>query len=64
MEQDHRGVKSRYDPMYGFNCPGSVGEFRRAYDELRNFLRSDFKPISKSPPTTEGSISFAGPQRS
>ena len=40
LEQDHRGVKSRYGPMRGFKCPRSAGEFCRAYDELRNFLRS------------------------
>jgi hypothetical protein len=36
----HRGVKGRYGPMRGFKCPRSAGEFCRAYDELRNFLRS------------------------
>jgi putative transposase len=40
LEQDHRGVKSRYGSMRGFKCPRSAGEFCRAYDELRNFLRS------------------------
>jgi putative transposase len=40
VEQDHRGVKGRYGPMRGFKCPRSAGEFCRAYDELRNFLRS------------------------
>jgi putative transposase len=40
LEQDHRGVKGRYGPMRGFKCPRSAGEFCRAYDELRNFLRS------------------------
>lgn len=40
LEQDHRGLKGRYGPMRGFKCPRSVGEFCRAYDELRNFLRS------------------------
>jgi hypothetical protein len=39
-EQDHRGVKGRYGPMRGFKCPRSAGRFCRAYDELRNFLRS------------------------
>jgi hypothetical protein len=29
----------RYGPMRGFKCPRSPGEFCRAYDELRNFLR-------------------------
>jgi putative transposase len=40
LEQDHRGVKGRYGPMRGFKCPRSASEFCRAYDELRNFLRS------------------------
>jgi putative transposase len=40
LEQDHRGVKGRYGPMRRFKCPRSAGEFCRAYDELRNFLRS------------------------
>jgi putative transposase len=40
LEQDHRGVKGRYGPMRGFKSPRSAGEFCRAYDELRNFLRS------------------------
>jgi putative transposase len=39
-KQDHRGAKGRYGPMRGFKCPRSAGEFCRAYDELRNFLRS------------------------
>jgi putative transposase len=40
LEQDHRGVKGRYGPMRGFKSPRSAGEFCRAYDELRNLLRS------------------------
>ena len=40
LEQDHRGIKGRYGPMRGFKCPRSAGEFCRAYEELRNFLRS------------------------
>ena len=40
LEQDHRGVKGRYGPMRGLKCPRSAAEFCRAYDELRNFLRS------------------------
>ncbi len=39
LEQDHRGIKSRYRPMCGFKCPRSAARFCRAYDELRNFLR-------------------------
>jgi putative transposase len=40
LEQDHRGIKGRYSPMRGFKCPNSASRFCRAYDELRNFLRS------------------------
>jgi putative transposase len=40
LEQDHRGIKARYGPMRGFKCPQSAGLFCRAFDELRNFLRS------------------------
>ncbi len=40
VEQDHRGVKGRYGRMRGFRCPRSAGDFCRACDELRNFLRS------------------------
>jgi putative transposase len=40
LKQDHRGIKGRYGPMREFKCPQSAGEFCRAYDELRNFLRS------------------------
>lgn len=39
LEQDHRGIKGRYRPMRGFNCPRSAARFCRAYDEVRNFLR-------------------------
>jgi len=40
LEQDHRSIKGRYRPMRGFKCPRSAARFCRAYDELRNFLRS------------------------
>src|SRR4051812_7180118 len=40
LEQDHRGIKGRHRPMRGFKCPRSAARFCRAYDELRNFLRS------------------------
>ena len=39
LEQDHRGIKGRYQPMRGFKCPRSAGRFCRGYDELRNLLR-------------------------
>lgn len=39
LEQDHRGIKGRYEPMRGFKCPQSADRFCRGYDELRNHLR-------------------------
>ena len=39
LEQDHRGVKGRYDPMRGFQEFTAADRFCRAYDEVRNFLR-------------------------
>jgi putative transposase len=36
----HHFCKGRYRPMRGFKCPRSAARFCRAYDELRNFLRS------------------------
>src|ERR1700758_1598302 len=44
LEQDHRGVKGRYGPMRGFECPRSAGDFCRSYDGLGNFLRSRSRP--------------------
>jgi putative transposase len=40
IEQDHRGIKSRYQPMRGFKSSSSAARFCRSFDELRNFLRS------------------------
>ncbi len=40
LEQDHRGVKGRTRPMRGFQNPDSAHRFCRAYDEVRNFLRT------------------------
>jgi putative transposase len=39
IEQDHRGIKGRYQPMRGFKSPSSAASFCRSYDELRNFLQ-------------------------
>jgi putative transposase len=39
IEQDHRGIKSRYGPMKGFGAFESAYRFCRAHDELRNFYR-------------------------
>jgi putative transposase len=39
IEQDHHGVKGRYQPMRGFKSSASAARFCRSYDELRDFLR-------------------------
>jgi putative transposase len=39
IEQDHRGIKGRYQPMRGFKSSELAARFRRGYDEIRNFLR-------------------------
>ena len=44
LEQDHRGIKGRYHPMRGFECPRSAEQFCRGYDELRNLLRPRCRP--------------------
>jgi transposase-like protein len=44
LEQDHRGIKGRYQPMRGFKSPRSAERFCRGYDELRNFLRYRSQP--------------------
>jgi putative transposase len=44
LEQDHRGIKRRYQPMRGFKCPRSVDRFCRGHDELRNLLRPRSRP--------------------
>ena len=44
LEQDHRGIKGRYQPMRGFKCPRSADRFCRGYDELRDLLRPRSRP--------------------
>src|SRR5471030_239048 len=44
LEQYHRGIKGRYQPMRGFKCPRSADRFCRGYDELRNLLRPRSRP--------------------
>ena len=39
LEQDHRGIKQRIQPMGGFKSVESATRFCRAHDEVRNFLR-------------------------
>jgi putative transposase len=39
LEQDHRGIKQRIQPMGGFKSVASATRFCRVHDEVRNFLR-------------------------
>ena len=39
IEQDHRGIKSRYGLMKGFGNVSSAARFCRCHDELRDLLR-------------------------
>jgi putative transposase len=39
LEQDHRGVKQRYDPMRGCGNFASAARFCHAFDELHNYFR-------------------------
>lgn len=39
LEQDHRGVKQRYQPMCGFKTFATAARFCRIFDEIRAFLR-------------------------
>ena len=38
-EQDHRGIKQRYQPMRGFGSFPSAARFCTAHDELRDYFR-------------------------
>jgi putative transposase len=37
MEQDHWGIKQRYEPMRGFGSLEAAARFCRAFDEVRQF---------------------------
>ena len=39
LEQDHRGIKGRYQPMRGFGTFHSAARFCSAYDEVRDHFR-------------------------
>jgi putative transposase len=39
MEQDHRGIKQRYDPMRGCGSFDAAARFCPAHDELRDHFR-------------------------
>ncbi|MDF1795243.1 MAG: IS6 family transposase [Coxiellaceae bacterium] len=46
IEQNHRGIKSWYRPMKGFKSPWSAMILCHAFEEIRQFFRSQ-KPLSK-----------------
>ena len=50
LEQDHRGIKSRYGPMRGFGAAVSADRFCLAHDELRNHLRPGRQHRNCPPP--------------
>jgi putative transposase len=39
IEQDHRGIKGRYQPMRGFGSFVSAARFCSAHDEVRDYFR-------------------------
>ena len=39
IEQDHRGVKQRYDPMRGFGSFAGATRFCAAFCEIRQYFR-------------------------
>ena len=39
LEQDHRGIKGRYQPMRGFGSFTSAARFCPAHDEVRDYFR-------------------------
>lgn len=51
IEQDHRGIKSRYGPMRGFGAVHSAARFCRCHDELRNLLHANLRFRQTSPAT-------------
>ena len=51
IEQDHRGIKSRYGPMRGFGAVNSAARFCRCHDELRNLLHANYRFRHTSPAT-------------
>jgi len=57
IEQDHRGIKSRYGPMKGFGAFASAARFCSAFDELRHLLRFDKSRYPIATPTA-GRVAF------
>ena len=52
IEQDHRGIKSRYGPMRGFGIVSSAARFCRCHDELGNLLHINSHIRQTSLPAT------------
>src|SRR5580700_693196 len=52
IEQDHRGIKSRYGPMRGIGAVNSAARFCRCHDELRNLLHTNNNLRQTSLPAT------------
>lgn len=49
LEQDHRGLTQRYDPMSGFGSVATAARFCTAYDELRDDVRCRQHPNETVP---------------
>jgi len=63
IEQGHRGITQRYDPMRGFGSFASAARFCPAHDELRGHLRPVPTSTKSSPwPSTAASSKTAGAQ--
>jgi transposase-like protein len=52
VEQDHRGIKGRCRPMLGFKSIASAQRYCQCYDELRNFVRCQFRMCQYVPAST------------
>ena len=39
LEQDHKGIKQRVKPMFGFKKEANAARFCAAFDEQRNYFR-------------------------
>lgn len=53
IEQDHRGVKQRDYPMWGFGNFGAAARFCRAFDEQRHYFRMRTAMQERVPPLAE-----------
>jgi len=40
IEQDHRGIKQRYNPLRGFGCFAAAARFCSAFEERRQYFRA------------------------